>query len=95
LNTIIKSIQRCPLTEEQVYRLWRCAIKDDDKLIDKVIEKVYDEMIAFDPERADSVMQLIIDRDEVAGPTFRILLQDIKTTAVGPKAKNRTKARGG
>jgi hypothetical protein len=61
LNAILKSIRRCPLTEEQVYRLWRCAIKDDEKLLDTLLEKVYDDMIAFDTERADTVMQLIID----------------------------------
>lgn len=66
------------LTEEQVYRLWGCAIKDDDKLIDLILERVYEEMATFDPERADVVMQLIIDRDEVAEPTFRALLLDIK-----------------
>jgi hypothetical protein len=85
LTAILKGIRQCPLTEEQVFHLWRCAIKDDDNLIDTVIEKVYDEMIAFDPERAVSVMQLIIERDEVAGPTFRTLLQDIETAAVDPK----------
>jgi hypothetical protein len=85
LTAILKSIRQCPLTEEQVFRLWRCAIKDDDTLIDTVIEKVYDEMIVFDPQRADTVMQLIIDRDEIAGPAFRTLLQDIKIAAHGPK----------
>lgn len=85
LNAILKSIRRCPLTEEQVYRLWRCAIKDDEKLLDTLLEKVYDDMIAFDTERADTVMQLIIDRDEVAGLTFRTLLRDIKNVAHGPE----------
>jgi hypothetical protein len=28
---------------------------------------------------------LIIERDEVAGPSFRTLLQDIETAAVDPK----------
>jgi hypothetical protein len=85
LTAILKSVRQCPLTEEQVFRLWRCAIKDDDNLIDTVIEKVYDKMVAFDPERADTVMRLIIERDEVAGPSFRTLLQDIETAAVDPK----------
>jgi hypothetical protein len=85
LTAILKSVRQCPLTEEQVFRLWRCAIKDDDNLIDTVIEKVYDEMMAFDPERANSVMQLIIDRDEGAKPTFQTLLQDIKTAVLSPK----------
>ena len=74
----VRSTRRPVLTEEQVYRLWGCAIKDDDKLIDLILERVYEEMATFDPERADGVMQLIIDRDEVAEPTFRALLLDIK-----------------
>jgi hypothetical protein len=84
-SAILKSVRQCPLAEEQVFRLWRCAIKDDDNLIDTVIEKVYDKMVAFDPQRADTVMQLIIERDEVAGPSFRSLLQDLETAAVDPK----------
>ena len=78
LTAILISSRHNPLTEGQVYRLWRCAVKDDDTLIDTVIEKVYDEMITFDPERTDFVMQLMIDRDEVAGPRFRTLLQDMR-----------------
>jgi hypothetical protein len=78
LNAILRSTRRPVLTEKQVYRLWRCAIKDDDRLIDLVLERMYEEMAAFDPARADAAMQLIIDRDEVAEPTFRALLLDIK-----------------
>ena len=94
LTAILKSNRRSPLTEGQVYRLWRCAVKDDDKLIDTVIEKVYDEMIIFDPERADFVMQLIIDRDEIAGHIFRTLLQDIKTVRASAAKGRRTKING-
>ena len=72
------------LTEGQVYRLWRCAIKGDDKLVDLALERIYDEMISFDPECTSTVMQLIINRDEVAEPTFRALLMDIKAAAVHP-----------
>ena len=49
-------------------------------LVDAVFEKLYEEMIAFDLARAETVMQLIIDRDEAAVPTFRDLLQDIATS---------------
>ena len=94
LTAILESSRRSPLTQEHVYRLWRCAVKDDDKLIDTVIEKVYDEMIIFDPERADFVMQLIIDRDEIAGHIFRTLLQDIKTVRASAAKGRRTKING-
>ena len=42
-------------------------------------------MIAFDLARAETVMQLIIERHEAATPTFRGLLQDIATNDL-PKA---------
>ena len=77
LNVMLQSVRECRLTKNQVFRLWKCAIKDDDKLVDAVIEKLYEEIIAFDLARAEIVMQLIIDRDEAAVPTFRALLQDI------------------
>ena len=80
LNVMLQSVRECRLTKNQVFRLWKCAVKDDDKLVDAVIEKLYEEMIAFDLARAETVMQLIIDRDEAAVPTFRDLLQDIATS---------------
>jgi hypothetical protein len=85
VNVILQSVRQCRLTKEQVFRLWKCAVKDDDKLVDSVIEKLYEEMIAFDLARTESVMQLIIDRDEAAELTFRGLLQDIATSGL-PKA---------
>ena len=80
LNVVLQNARECRLTKDQVFRLWKCAVKDDDKLIDAVIEKLCEEMVAFDPARAETVMQLIIDRDEAAAPTFRGLLQDIATS---------------
>ena len=80
LNVMLQSVRECRLTKNQVFRLWKCAVKDDDKLVDAVIEKLYEEMIAFDLARAETVMQLIIDRDEAAVPTFRGMLQDIATS---------------
>ena len=80
LNVMLQSVRERRLTKNQVFRLWKCAVKDDDKLVDAVIEKLYEEMIAFDLARAETVMQLIIDRDEAAVPTFRDLLQAIATS---------------
>jgi len=77
LNVMLQSVRECRLTKNQVFRLWKCAVKDDDKLVDAVIEKLYEEMIAFDIARAETVMQLIIDRDDAALPAFRDLLQDV------------------
>ena len=69
----IKSRQTPDLTKEQIYRLWKCAIKDDDRLVDALIQKFYDTMIAFDPKRAEIVIRLIVDRHEahVASPAPR------------------------
>ena len=46
LEVILRSLRGCRLTKDQVFRLWKCAVKDDDKLVDAVIEKLYEEMIA-------------------------------------------------
>ena len=48
LNVMLQSVRECRLTKNQVLRLWKCAVKDDDKLVDAVIEKLYEEMIAFE-----------------------------------------------
>jgi hypothetical protein len=68
--------RRSFLTEEQIFRLWRSAIKDDDKLIDEVIQRVYEQMIAYDHARFEAVMQLTIRRNASAGCAFRALLED-------------------
>jgi hypothetical protein len=73
----IKSRQARELTNEQLYRLWKCAIKDDDRLVDALIQKFYDTMIAFDPKRAEIVIRLTVNRHEAAEATFHRLLRDI------------------
>jgi hypothetical protein len=89
LNVILQSARECRLTKDQVFRLWKCAVKDDDKLIDAVIEKLYEEMVAFDLARAETVMQLIIDRDEAAAPNFRGLLQELATSDLPKTGQSR------
>ena len=73
----LQSLQTGQLTKEHAYRLWKCAIKDDDRLVDALIQKFYDTMIAFDPKRAEIVIRLIVDRHEAAEPTLHRLLRDI------------------
>ena len=34
LNVMLQSVRECRLTKNQVFRLWKCAVKDDDKLVD-------------------------------------------------------------
>jgi len=76
-NESLRNVRRFRLSKEQVFRLWKCAVKDNDKLVDAVIEKLYEEMIAFDPARAESVVQQTINRDETAELTFRGMLRDM------------------
>ena len=37
LDAIHQRVRQTSLTKEQVFRLWKCAIKDDDNLIDEMI----------------------------------------------------------
>ena len=73
-----QSVRRSNLTKEQVFRLWRCATKDDDKLIDELIQHVCEEIIEFDCKRAECVMELIVRRNMAAGCAFRSLLKDMR-----------------
>ena len=81
LNAIRRSFARPNLTKEQVFRLWRCAVMDDDKLVDEVIQHAYEGMIAFDCGRAECVIGLMIRRHMTAGSELRTLLEDMR--AVG------------
>src|SRR5215831_12069392 len=73
---------RSPLTEEQVFRLLRCAIKDDDELVDQIIDQVYENIVAFDYKRAESVIELIVRRSVTAKWAFRALLKDMRQDCV-------------
>jgi hypothetical protein len=78
LNAVTQSVRRSILTKEQVFRLWRCAIRDDDRLVDEVIQHAYEGMIAFDCGRAEFVMGLTIRRHMAAGRELRTLLEDMR-----------------
>ena len=65
------------LNDVQVFRLFKCALKDDDTLIDANVEKLYRSMKDFDPGRARKTVELIIDRDTTAGSRFGALLEDL------------------
>jgi hypothetical protein len=72
----------CPrptLTREQVFRLLRCAIKDDEGLVDDIIEQVYENIVAFDYKRAECVIELIVQRSVTARWAFRSLLKDMRS----------------
>jgi hypothetical protein len=87
LNDIIGGVPSRPrsaLTQEQVFRLLRCAIKDDEELVDEMIEQVYQDIIAFDYKRAEFAIEQIVRRSATARWAFRSLLQDMRR--VGPQS---------
>ena len=80
----VPSRPRSALTQEQVFRLLRCAIKDDEELVDEMIEQVYQDIIAFDYKRAEFVIEQVVRRSATARWAFRSLLQDMRR--VGPQS---------
>jgi hypothetical protein len=65
------------LNESQVVRLFKCAVKDDDSLVDAIVEKLYGTMRDFDAGRAKQTVELIVDRDTTAASKLRALLDDL------------------
>ena len=57
-----------------IFRLWRSALKDDERLIDEAIAATYDRMNSIDPVRAEQVMSLIIPRHADAKNALKDLL---------------------
>ena len=66
------------LNEHQVVRLFKCAVKDDDTLVDVMIEKLYSIMKEFDAGRAKQAVELIVDRDTRAASKLGALLDDLR-----------------
>jgi hypothetical protein len=58
-------------------RLFKCAVKDDDTLVDAIVEKLYGTMKDLDAGRAKKAVELIVDRDTTAASKFRALLDDL------------------
>ncbi len=65
------------LEESQIFRLFKCAVKDDDALVDEIVERLYRNMKEFDQERAEDTVELIVDRDAAAGSRLRALLNEL------------------
>ena len=66
------------LNEFHVVRLFKCAVKDDDALVDAIVEKVYGTMKDFDAGRAKQTVELIVDRDTTAASKLGALLDDLR-----------------
>ena len=67
------------LRGDMLFRLWKAAILDDDTLADDVMRGMYNGMMAFDRERAEEVMYLLVSRNSTAGEAFHALLSDMVT----------------
>ena len=57
--------------------MFKCAVKDDDSLVDAIVEKLYGTMRDFDAGRAKQTVELIVDRDTTAASKLRALLDDL------------------
>ena len=69
------------LNEFHVVRLFKCAVKDDDTLVDAIVEKLYRTMRDFDAGRAKQTVELIVDRDTTGASKFRAMLEDLAPSA--------------
>jgi len=67
--------RRFGLTREAIFRLWKAAIKDDEKLLDEAIAAVHEQMISSDRVRAERVIELIIRRHRDARNAFEAMLR--------------------
>ncbi len=65
------------LNEIQISRLFKCAIKDDETLIDGIVERLYRTIKEADARRAERTVGLTVDRDETAGPMLMALLDEL------------------
>ena len=65
------------LNEIQISRLFKCAVKDDETLMDGIVERLYRTIKEADARRADRAVGLIVDRDATAGPMLMALLDEV------------------
>jgi hypothetical protein len=70
--------KRGGLTSEAIFRVWKAAIKDDEKLLDELIASVHEQMISLDQARAERVMSLVIRRHCNAKEAFKAMLIGIR-----------------
>ena len=54
-----------------------CCGKDDDTFVDEIIQKVHDDMIAFDSGLSEMVISLMVRRPHGGGGRVSTLLDDV------------------
>jgi uncharacterized protein with PIN domain len=74
--------KRFGLGRDAIFRLWKAAIKDDERLLDEAITETYERMVRVDPVRAEEVVSLTIRRHRDAKQAFRELLARAKARVV-------------
>jgi hypothetical protein len=76
-NTTVHHLHSIALSEEQIFRLWCAAIKDDENQVDDIIRHVYRDMTKYNRERFEEILYLTITRDVGAERALAELLKDI------------------
>ena len=76
MTAIIQDIPTS-LNEIQISRLFQCAVKDDETLVDAIVERLYRTMKQVDARRAVRTVGLIVDRDPKAGSMLMALLDEV------------------
>ena len=72
------------LTPDAIFRVWKAAIKDDEKLLDELIASVHEQMMSVDQAAAERVMSLIIRRHCNAKAAFKAMLIALRTQSRSP-----------
>jgi hypothetical protein len=66
------------LATEELFKLFRAAIKDDGDTGDPVIQSVYEDIVSYDHERARGVMELVVRRHPLARSALYALLAEAR-----------------
>ena len=66
------------LPSEQLFKLFRAAIKDDGDTGDQLIQSAYEDIATYDHERARGVMELVVRRDPLAWSGLYALLAEAR-----------------
>jgi hypothetical protein len=69
--------KRTGLNEVQVVRLFKSAIKDDETLVDGIVDGLYRKMKMYDSGRAKETVELVVDRDVTALARLKALLAEM------------------
>jgi hypothetical protein len=76
-NSAVHHPRSMALNEEQIFRLWSAAVKDDDGQLDGVIQRVYRDLFAYDRDRFEEVIYLTITRNANAGSALAEILNEL------------------